>query len=91
MSPLDQEKLFKQLRSIHPQWPILFLSGYIHGVNDEESRACPLDAQIQKASELDRYGLGYLLGFAMHRGIDAEMEPWYGLIALMVREDACVD
>jgi hypothetical protein len=39
------------------------------------------------AEALDDYGLGYLMGFAMRRGPDAEIEPWFGLIGLLV-EDA---
>jgi hypothetical protein len=87
MNPQEQEQLFKKLQVLHPQWPNRFISGYVAGAQDEDRHAQPSAIQRQKAVELDHYALGYLVGFAMYRGPDAEAEPWFHLIGLIV-EDA---
>jgi hypothetical protein len=78
MSPTEQEALFKTLQTIYPHWQPQFCSGYVHGAADEGRRKFPqplfLDAE-------DDYEIGYLLGFAIHRGVDAEVEPWFSKIA----------
>jgi len=87
MSPAEQEKLFGVLRIAHQKWSPRFCSGYVHGAQDEQFRTKPKRDQLLMAEALDDYGLGYLMGFAMRRGPDAEIEPWFGLIGLLV-EDA---
>lgn len=86
MTPLEREKMFRDLQAIHPQWPPRFISGYIHGVEDEDRHKHPAKTFQDSAHDLDHYALGYLVGFAMHRGPDAECEPWFHLIGLIVEE-----
>jgi hypothetical protein len=86
LTPAEQEMMFKQLRALHPQWPDRFISGYVAGAQDEDRRSQPTSIQRQKALGLDHYALGYLTGFAVHRGVDAEAEPWFHLIGLIVEE-----
>jgi hypothetical protein len=88
MTPADQDKLFKELRVLHRDWMNRFTSGYVHGVSDEGDFKAPRPDFIQQASpesRLDEYALGYLTGFAVHRGPDVEREPWFGFIGDLVR------
>jgi hypothetical protein len=86
MNPQDQEKLFLSLRAIHPQWGVRFCSGYVHGVRDEEKRRTPQVAYIQGAVQKELYSTGYLTGFAVRRGSDAEVEPWFDFVGDLVSE-----
>lgn len=83
MSPAEQENLFAKLRSVHPKWTPRFTSGYVHGAKDERERAEP---PPQFAREHTEYAHGYLLGFAVHRGEDAEVEPWFATVGELVQE-----
>lgn len=86
MTPQEQEAMFTQLKALHPRWPDRFISGYVAGAQDEDNRPQPSAIYRQTAMELDHYALGYLLGFAIHRGVDAEQEPWFHLIGLIAEE-----
>lgn len=80
----EQEQLFAALKEAHPAWTPRFTSGYVHGVNDESCRTRPKSSFVREAAVLDHYALGYLTGFALHRGVDAELEPWFGFVSLLV-------
>jgi hypothetical protein len=82
----DQETLFKNLKAAHPGWTPKFTSGYVHGASDEELRGMPARAMVLGAEDMDQYSLGYLTGFAMHRGTDVEIEKWFGFVGLLVEE-----
>jgi hypothetical protein len=88
MSPADQEKLFTEIGTVHPTWTPKFKSGYVHGANDETTRTRPVSRYVREATGyVDyEYALGYLAGFATHRGVDAEMEPWFDFIGDLVRQ-----
>ena len=83
MSPADQEKLFISLRGTHPTWSVQRLSGYVHGANDESRLGQP---QRIMQNQQDEYALGYLTGFAVRRGEDAEYERWFRFIGDLVKE-----
>ncbi len=75
LSQAEQEALFKQLKAAHPRWTDAFVSGYVHGVADESFRGSPM-----LKGRVDPYGKGYLLGFALHFGEDAELASWFGAL-----------
>jgi len=77
MTPDYQEKLFTSLRNAHPAWSVRRVSGYVHGANDESRLDQPM-RDMQKRR--DEYALGYLIGFAVRRGEDAEHEKWFRLV-----------
>jgi hypothetical protein len=79
MSPAEQEKLFAVLKAAHPDFPDRFISGYVHGAADEAERKHPKGEFKSSAKVLDLYAVGYLTGFAVHRGPDAQLEPWFSL------------
>ena len=90
MTARELEALFKQLKQTHPGWTDRFTSGYIAGVVAEGLREKPDRIQVDKAREIDHYALGYLTGFAVHRGSDVEQESWFsycGLLVEMAREE----
>jgi hypothetical protein len=78
MTPQEQNQLYLDLKAAHPGWSNRFLSGYVHGANDEPDKKRPSVSLTAQAHDLDHYALGYLTGFSVHRGPDAEMEPWFG-------------
>jgi hypothetical protein len=86
MTATEQESMFKLLQRVHPTWSTYFVSGYIHGVQDEGLRPKPQGLYIRDARRLDQYALGYLIGFALHRGTDAESEPWFGFVGELVKD-----
>ena len=86
MTPKEQEALYRDIHAVHPQWPPRFLSGYVHGAVDEENYRTPRSEMVHNAHDLDHYALGYLTGFAMRRGQDAETELWFDFVALIVRD-----
>lgn len=86
MDAKEREILFHNLREVHPRWPVRFVSGYIHGLEDEDRHKRPARAFLEGAQALDHYALGYLVSFAVHRGPDSELEPWFSLIGLIVKE-----
>jgi hypothetical protein len=87
MNAKEQEQMFKDLRTAHPGWTKEFTSGYVHGVEDEGIRQKPAGSFIEGARQIDHYALGYLMGFAMHRGTDCEQEAWFGFVSLLVEEE----
>ena len=86
MTALEQEALFKQLKQSHPGWTDRFTSGYVAGVVAEGLRASPERIQVDSAHLLDHYALGYLTGFAVHRGSDVEQEGWFNYVGLLVEQ-----
>jgi hypothetical protein len=76
MTPSEQEALFIQLRRRFPDWSSTFTSGYVHGASDEGDRRQPRKGYLGAARRHDEYALGYIVGFAIRRGIDAEQERW---------------
>jgi hypothetical protein len=86
MSPQEQEALFKSMKESHPQWHPQFISGYVDGAQDEDRRSEPNSVHVHQAHDLRIYSLGYLTGFAIHRGVDCEIEPWFSFISLMVQD-----
>ena len=86
LSPQDQEAFFANLKAAHPGWSPRFISGYIHGMQDEGKYKQPRHTYVREAGDLAHYALGYLLGFAMHRGIDCETESWYGFVGTLVAQ-----
>ena len=86
MTALEQETLFKQLKAKHAGWTDRFTSGYVAGVVAESLRFSPERIQVDEARELDHYALGYLTGFAVHRGSDVEQETWFGYVGLLVEQ-----
>jgi len=83
MDPREQEKLFAKLRTAHPTWPLRFVSGYVHGARDESVRDRPPPVMARAG---DEYALGYLTGFAMRRGEDAEHTGWFRFVSRVVKE-----
>ena len=83
MTPDQQEKLFASLRKAHPTWSVQRLSGYVHGVNDEETQDKPTRSMRQRR---DEYGIGYLVGFAVRRGSDVEHLTWFRFVGDLVKE-----
>jgi hypothetical protein len=81
----EQEKMFASLKQAHPDWTDQFCSGYVAGVADEDHRPKPNSILTKRVGGLDHYALGYLTGFAMHRGEDCELEPWFKFIGLLVK------
>lgn len=73
MTPTDAEQLFQQLRDAHPRWSVRFCSGYVHGARDETLLGKPASGY---ASGTTPYDLGYITGFVIRRGVDAELERW---------------
>ena len=86
MNYFEQEALFKQLKEKHPGWTDRFASGYVAGAVAEEIRNSPDRLQVDAAHLIDHYALGYLLGFAIHRGSDVEQESWFGYISLLAEQ-----
>jgi hypothetical protein len=84
MTAADREKFFRDLQTAHPAWTPKFCSGYVHGADDEVAREVPHAEYIRRIADLDHYALGYLTGFAVHRGADCEMEKWFGAVAGLV-------
>lgn len=85
MTADEQEVLYASLKKHHPDWTDQFCSGYLSGVMDEEVRPRPNPVYSRRSVDLDHYTLGYLTGFALHRGQDCEMEPWFRFVGLLVR------
>jgi hypothetical protein len=85
MTVIEQEELFVSLKNSHPAWTDKFCSGYVAGVVDEATQSKPKAELARRRTELDHYALGYLTGFAMHRGQDAETEPWFGFVGNLVK------
>jgi hypothetical protein len=86
MLPDEAEQLFAAMKTAHPNWTPQYVSGYVHGAQDEGSRRQPKPTFITGAKHLDHYALGYLNGFATHRGPDAELEPRFGYANIGVGE-----
>ena len=86
MTSVEQEALFKQLKQSHPGWTDRFTSGYVAGVVAEGLREKPDRVQADAARLLDHYALGYLTGFAVHRGSDVEQESWFNYVGLLVEQ-----
>jgi len=84
MTSKEQEALFKQLKEKHSGWTDRFTSGYVAGVVAEALRPNPDRIQVDSAHDLDHYALGYLTGFAVHRGSDVEQEGWFSYVGLLV-------
>lgn len=83
MSPTDQDKLFVSLRKTHSKWSMMYCSGYVHGAKDEGVWRNPRkEFRLPTSGCHDDYTLGYLTGFAIHRGVDAETEPWFAFMGL---------
>jgi hypothetical protein len=80
----EQAALFASLRETCPQWDVRFCSGYVHGAKDAGERSHPRRSFVTQAQEQDRYGLGYLLGFAVRYGEDCEQEEWFSLVGPLV-------
>lgn len=87
MTPPEQEKLFADLREMHPNWTARFCSGYVHGAQDETKQRKPRSGMLVDARHLDHYALGYLTGFAVHCGPDAEQESWFGFAGMLIGRD----
>ena len=85
MTADEQESLYASLKKAHPDWTDQFCSGYVSGVMDEETREKPNSIFTRRIGGLDHYALGYLVGFALHRGQDVEMEPWFRFVGLLVK------
>jgi hypothetical protein len=81
----EQEKLYASLKLHHPDWTDQFCSGYVSGVMDESIRTKPNPLFTKRRANLDHYALGYLTGFAVHRGSDVETEPWFNFVGLLVK------
>lgn len=86
MTAREQEELFKTLKVKHPGWTDRFASGYVAGVVAEGLREKPDRVQVDSAHLLDHYALGYLTGFAVHRGSDVEQEGWFSYVGLLVEQ-----
>ena len=86
MTSVQQEQLFKELKAKHPGWTDRFTSGYVAGVVAEGLREKPDRLQVDSAHLLDHYALGYLTGFAVHRGSDVEQESWFNYVGLLVEQ-----
>jgi hypothetical protein len=86
MNPQEQKALYRKMQLANPQWPTRFLSGYVAGAQHETQYQQPVRFMQEQAHDLDHYALGYLVGFAMYRGPDAETEPWFHLVGLIVEE-----
>ena len=87
MTVAEQEALFKSLKEAHPKWTNKFCSGYVAGVVDEARHEQPENTFVKDADLLDPYALGYITGFAVHRGSDAELEPWFENVTRFVPRD----
>jgi hypothetical protein len=85
MTGKEQEQLFTELRASHPEWAPKFCSGYVHGAVDELLRDKPKGTYIIDAGKKEQYALGYLVGFAVRRGTDCELEPWFSVIGDMMK------
>ena len=83
MTPKEQDELYQTMRATFPAWTFRFTSGYVHGRNDEPEQGQP-DAVYVEAD--DDYALGYKTGFAVARGADADIEPWFERVAAQVQE-----
>jgi hypothetical protein len=84
MTVVEQELLFASLRRDHPDWPVRLASGYVHGAHDEGLYDKP---QVStRHPRKDEYRLGYLVGFAVRRGLDAESEKWFRFIGDLLKE-----
>jgi hypothetical protein len=81
MTAKEQLVYFHELRERYPRWSGHFISGYVHGALDEGRRTDPESSYVARTRQADPYADGYLLGFAMHRGTDAEKESWFGAVA----------
>jgi len=80
MNVQEQEKLFRKLRKEYAGWSSEFISGYVHGAQDESMFDRPHMDQTG-----DSYSTGYVVGFAVHRGIDATVEPWFAQVPVQYR------
>ena len=78
MNPAEQEALFLQVRKRFPDAPVLWASGYVHGVVDEDGgQILPPREYRERASEdYDSYAVGYTDGFLDARGDDCLQAPW---------------
>lgn len=65
MTNEEQEDLFTALRKRHPDWPMAFVNGYVHGASDEEIRREPRPGYL---SDTDQYALGYQRAWTDRRG-----------------------
>ena len=84
MTIQEQEELFAFLRATPPNWSLKLCSGYVHGCVDEGKLKAPRGS-LRSSKVHDDYALGYLAGFAVRRGEDAEREPWFDFIYHLVR------
>lgn len=80
MKSHEQEKYFAELKAKFPHWKPEFISGWVHGAVDETQRNQPESGYIRRAKKKDAYANGYLFAFALHRGVDAENEPWFEFV-----------
>jgi len=84
MTAREEEQLYLDLKSVHPTWTPPFISGYVHGSRDEPGRKGPKPIYVREARTKKPYALGYLLGFAVNRGPDAQAEAWFGMIGDLI-------
>ena len=82
MTHAEQEALFATLRATHTDWSTQFVSGYVAGVVDEGIKTRPSSSLIHRR---DQYAVGYLVGFAVHRGSDVEEAGWFGFVGDLVK------
>jgi hypothetical protein len=73
----EQEQYYAKLKTAFPSWSQDLLSGWVHGAVDEDMNRAPKRDMVTRAKHNEVYACGYLLSFALHRGIDAEEEHWF--------------
>ena len=81
MTPQESEKLFAVLQAAHPRWSAQFCSGFVHGARDEAEHKKPPKLYVDRP---DQYARGYLTGFALYRGSDAECQSWFDFVGTSV-------
>ena len=74
---MNAEELFKKVFHRFHSRGTSWISGYVHGVQDEAQQARPTLLYLEKFGANDDYSNGYVYGFVDARGEDVAVADWF--------------